>query len=563
MNIPQKLLIIFFLNLFATSGYCQQPGVSAIATAHPLATQAGEKILRLEGNAFDATIAVASTLAVVEPYSSGLGGGGFFLLHDVNGQNVMLDARETAPAKAHRDMYLDKNGEVDSSLSMEGPLSAGIPGTPAALVYLAKNHGTLPLSVTLAPAIQYARKGFKVTERYRRWAKFRLKLLQRYKYSAQIFLYNNDVPPLGYKIKQPQLAKTLEAIIKTNGKSFYQGETAKQMVNAVRNAGGIWQLSDLKNYQLKKRKPITGTFGGMQITTAAPPSSGGIVLMSMLNILSGYNIDKATPVQQKHLIIESMRRAYRDRAIYMGDPDFVKIPASRLLSKNYSSQLRSSINPKKATPSNTLPGVKTKDSSHHTTHFSVLDKQGNRVAATLTINYPFGSGLVAGDSGVLLNDEMDDFSAKPGVPNAYGLVGAEANAIESGKRPLSSMTPTFLETDNHVAILGTPGGSRIITMVLLAALDFKAGNKPDSWVNLPRYHHQYLPDTVYYEPDAMTNDEVKQLTRMGHQLKKLQSPYGDAYARYGNMQAIMWDKKQNKVYAASDPRGEGSVSVFK
>lgn len=560
----QKTLTIFFvfaLIFFAAEGYCQQPAASAIATAHPLATQAGEKILRSGGNAFDAAITVASTLAVVEPYSSGLGGGGFFLLHDTDGNNIMLDARETAPAKAHRDMYLDKNGDVNSALSMEGPLSAGIPGTPAALVYLAENYGALPLSVTLSPAIQYAKNGFKVTERYQRWAKFRLKLLQRYKSSAQIFLYDNKVPPLGYVIKQSQLAKTLAAIVKTNGKSFYQGKTAKQMVDAVRNAGGIWQLSDLNNYQLRKRKPITGVFGGMRITTAAPPSSGGIVLMTMLNILSGYDLDRMQPVQQKHLIIEAMRRAYRDRAIYMGDPEFVNIPVSRLLSKDYSNQLRSSINQKKATPSNTLPGIKAKDSSHHTTHFSIMDKQGNRVAATLTINYPFGSGLVAGDSGVLLNDEMDDFSAKPGVPNAYGLVGAEANAIEPGKRPLSSMTPTFLETTDRVAILGTPGGSRIITMVLLAALDFKAGNTPDSWVSLPRYHHQYLPDMVFHEPDAISNTEAEKLTGMGHKLKKLQSPYGDAHARYGNMQAIMWDKKQNKVFAASDPRGEGSASV--
>ena len=470
-QISLTLLVAFFLSLVSEIGYSQQPDSSAIATAHPIATQSGSEILDLGGNAFDAAIAIASTLAVVEPYSSGLGGGGFFLLHEANGNNIMLDARETAPAKATRTMFLDKNGDMDSTLSMEGALSAGIPGTPAALVHLSKVYGKLPLSTVLAPAIRYANNGFKVTERYRRWSTFRLTLLQRYKSSAQIFLHNNEVPPLGYVIKQPQLAKTLEEIARTDGKSFYHGETAKQMVKAVSQAGGMWQLSDLKNYQLKERKPITGTFGDMQITTAAPPSSGGVVLVNMLNILSGYNLEKLDSVQQKHLIIESMRRAYRDRAIYMGDPDFVTIPTSRLLSKDYANGLRFGIDRKKATPSNTLPGIKTKDSSHHTTHFSIIDTQGNRVAATLTINYPFGSGLVAGDSGVLLNDEMDDFSAKPGVPNAYGLVGAEANAIEPGKRPLSSMTPTFLETDDRVAILGTPGGSRIITMVLLAALD--------------------------------------------------------------------------------------------
>ena len=562
----QKLLALFFgfiLSITVEIGYSQSLGASAIASAHPLATQAGNKILDSGGNAFDAAIAIASTLAVVEPYSSGLGGGGFFLLHEANGNDIMLDARETAPARSTRTMFLDKNGDVDSALSMSGPLSAGIPGTPAALVHLAKKYGTLPLATVLGPAITHAKNGFNVTDRYRRWAKFRLSLLQRYPASARIFLYNNEVPPHGHLIKQPQLATTLEAIAKTGGDSFYRGETARQMVKAVSDAGGIWQLSDLHNYKLKERQPIIGQFGDIKITTAAPPSSGGIVLVNMLNILAGYDLEKMKPAQQKHLTIEAMRRAYRDRAIYMGDPDFVSIPTSQLLSQDYADQLRASINLNKATPSDTLPGIKIKDSSHHTTHFSIIDKLGNRVSATLTINYPFGSGMVAGNSGVLLNDEMDDFSAKPGIPNAYGLVGAEANAIEPGKRPLSSMTPTFLETDDRIAILGTPGGSRIITMVLLATLDFNAGNKPASWVGLPRYHHQYLPDMVFYEPDAISNTEAKKLTGMGHKLKKLQSPYGDAQARYGNMQAIMWNKKQNSIYAASDPRGEGSATTSK
>ena len=561
-TIKNTLIYLLILVVYLPFSHAGTPPQSAIASAHPLATAAGKSVLLQGGNAFDAAIAVASTLAVVEPYSSGLGGGGFLLLQKAGMEAVMLDARESAPAKAHRDMYLDKDGNVKTELSMTGATSAGIPGTPAALVYLAEKFGRLPLTQSLAPAIRHAREGFEVTDRYRHWANFRLDLLRQFPESSRIFLDKNNVPEPGHLIKQPELALTLEKIAATGKKDFYSGATARKMLAAIQAAGGIWTQSDLDNYKVIERKPVTGNYHGIRVTSASPPSSGGIVLISMLNILSGFDLEQMDSVTHKHLLIESMRRAYHDRTIYPGDPDFTDIPVERLLSAEYATKLRNNIDRTKATPDFSSRNTSPREESFHTTHFSILDQEGNRVAATLTINYPFGSGMVAGDTGVLLNDEMDDFSAKPGVPNAYGLVGAEANAIEPGKRPLSSMTPTFLETDDRLAILGTPGGSRIITMVLLATLDFAKGHLPESWVSLPRFHHQYLPDSVFYEHDALKEHEVKKLTSMGHRLNRLSSPYGDNDARYGNMQAIMWDKTTNKVYAASDPRGEGKPEVF-
>ncbi len=531
------------------------PDAVAVASAHPLATEAGMAILARGGNAFDAAVAVTAALAVVEPYSSGLGGGGFWLLHRAeDGREVMLDGREIAPAAAHRDMYLNERGEVIPGASMDGPLSAGIPGVPAALVHLAEQYGRLPLGESLAPAIAYAREGFEVDEYYRRLARFRLPVLQRWPEGARLFLHRGEVPPVGHVIRQPELAQTLQALAERGRAGFYQGEVARRLVDGVRRAGGIWTLQDLRDYRVKEREPIRGSYRGLRITSAAPPSSGGIALVEMLNILAGYPLDELGEVDRHHLIVEAMRRAYRDRAVYLGDADFVTVPVARLTHPFYAAGLRAGIRMDRATPSAQLPGIETAPGGFHTTHFSILDTEGNRVAATVTINYPFGSGFVVPGTGVLLNDEMDDFSAKPGSPNAYGLVGAEANAIAPGKRPLSSMSPTFVETDDAVAILGTPGGSRIISMVLLGILDFAAGNGPQSWVSRGRFHHQYLPDVIQYEQGALSEAVIEGLRTRGHKLK----PVG---WRYGNMQAILWDKRRGVVSAASDPRGVGAARV--
>lgn len=552
--------LIFFISCASqqkspSSNLATSPPADAVASAHPLATTAGMEILAQGGNAFDAAVAVTAALAVVEPYSSGLGGGGFWLIHRADdGFQTMIDGREKTPSAGFKDMYLDKDGNIIPGMSMDGPLSAGIPGVPAAIAHLAKKYGKLPLSKSLALAIQYAKDGFAVDDYYRRLAGFRKNTIKQWPDGKALFLKDGDVPPNGHIIKQPDLGKTLEVLAKQGRDGFYKGTIARQLVRGVTSAGGIWTLEDLDNYKIVERKPIVGNYRGVKITSAAPPSSGGIALMQMLNILSNYPINEMNSGNRKHLIVEAMRRAYRDRAIYLGDPDFVKVPAEKLLSQEYAAGLRASIRLDKATASASLPGIESKEESFHTTHFSVLDSEGNRVSATVTINYPFGSGFVAPGTGVLLNDEMDDFSAKPGVPNAYGLVGAEANAIAANKRPLSSMTPTFLESDNALAILGTPGGSRIITMVLLGSLDFMAGNTPDSWVALPRFHHQYLPDKIQFEKDALSESDQKILSDMGHKLKKLSGTYG-------NMQGIMWNKKTNIVSAASDPRGVGEAKT--
>jgi len=554
-----RLLIgAFLLSAFwvtAVAARDATPPQPAISSAHPLATRAGMEVLGAGGNAFDAAVAVSAALAVVEPYSSGLGGGGFWLLHrSRDGFEVVVDGRERAPLAATRNMYLDSAGEVIPDLSVNGALAAGIPGEPAALVHIAERYGRLPLQRSLLPAVRLARDGFEVDEHYRRLAGLRLVAMQDDPETARIFLDTDEVPDIGERILQPGLADTLEALARAGHDGFYRGTVAKRLGEGVRAAGGIWTAQDLEQYRVVEREPVRGEYQGMQVVSVPPPSSGGVVLLSMLNILSGFPLDEYDTVTRTHLIIESMRRAYRDRAEYLGDSDFVPVPVARLLGQAHADTMRASINKAKATPSASLGGYATDPGGQDTTHLSILDSDGNRVAATLSINYPFGACIVPPGTGVLLNNEMDDFSIKPGVPNLYGLVGAEANAIAPGKRPLSSMTPVFAEDDSGVAILGTPGGSRIITMVLLGVLDLSAGNPPASWVSLPRYHHQFLPDVVQYEPGALGEGLSEALAARGHTLQPLDSPYG-------NMQAIYWDRNSGRVFAASDPRGGGESRV--
>ena len=551
---PRIYTALLYLALGINISVASQPPQAAIATAHPVATEAGLEIMAAGGNAFDAAVAVSATLAVVEPYSSGIGGGGFWLLHrEADGRQVMIDGREKAPLAASRTMYQDAKGNVVPGLSVDGALAAGIPGEPAALVHIARTYGRLPLSRSLAPAIRAARNGFQVTPHYQRMAQFRLKVLQASPAAAEVFLLHNEVPPLGHHIKQPDLANTLQALANQGRAGFYQGKVAKQLLAGVKSAGGIWTVQDFKQYEVVERTPVIGQYRGNRIVSAPPPSSGGVALVTMLNILERYRLKHLTALQRQQVIVEAMRRAYRDRAEYLGDPDFVDVPVKQLIDKNHAAQWQRSISLKQATPSKTLGRATDTSGGNHTTHFSILDKAGNRVAATLSINYPFGSGFMPPGTGVLLNDEMDDFSAKPGVPNVYGLVGAEANAIAPGKRMLSSMSPTFIESKQGIAILGTPGGSRIITMVLLAGLGYTEGLGADAMVSLPRYHHQYLPDKIFYEPEAISDKQRVHLQSMGHELKALQQPYG-------NMQVVIWDKQANTVSAASDPRGEGKAS---
>lgn len=529
----------------------------AVASAHPLATEAGLEILAQGGNAFDAAVAVSAALAVVEPSGSGLGGGGFWLLHrESDGQQLMIDGRETAPQASHRDMYLDKAGNPVRGLSLNGPLAAGIPGEPAALDYLSNNYGKLSLAAALAPAIRYAEQGFPLDENLRGKLKRRLSAMKEYPAAADIFLRNGKLPAANTVIYQPDLAWTLKQLAANGRDGFYKGAVAKKLVAGTREAGGIWTLNDLEKYQLAIRKPVVGRYKDYRVISAAPPSSGGVVMVEIFSMLDKIGLPSDS-AKRKHLIVEAMRRAYRDRAEYMGDPDYVTVPVAKLISDDYTSELAKSINPNVATKSSDLrPVVAEPYTGTDTTHFSVMDQHGNRVSATLSINLMFGSGFIPPGTGVLLNDEMDDFSKKPGVPNAYGLVGAEANAIAPGKRPLSSMSPTFVESEQRIAVVGTPGGSRIISMVMLAALDFMEGGDAASMVAVPRFHHQYLPDAITLEPNAISAADQKALKKMGHQLKSRSSTYGNMHVVVAEKQANHW-----AVSAASDPRGIGAAKV--
>ncbi len=557
MTTLRTVISLFILFTFLNSQTVQADGrQAAIASAHPLATYAGFEILQQGGNAFDAAVAVSAALAVVEPAGSGLGGGGFWLLHRASdGFEIMLDGREKAPSAAYKDMFLDSRGEMVNGLSKNGVLSAGIPGMPAAIVHLSEKYGRLPLAKSLQPAIRYAELGFVVGERHRKLLEFRQAVLQKNAEASRIFLDEQQVPKKKSALRQTDLANTLRQMARFGRDGFYAGKVASHLIQGVRKAGGIWTKQDLKNYQVVERKPMRGEYKGVKITSAALPSSGGIVLIEALNILAGYPLEQFDEITRKHIITEAMRRAYHDRALYLGDSDFVDVPVTMLLDKNYAAGLRSGIRLDKATSSGHLSGtIQQTTGGRNTTHFSIIDKEGNKVAATLSVNFPFGSGFVAEGTGVLLNDEMDDFVSKTGEMNGYGLVGGTANAIEPNKRMLSSMSPTFIEDESRVAVLGTPGGSRIISMVLLAVLDFAEGRGPESWVWKPRFHHQYIPDLIQYEKGGMTNEEIEGLARLGHTLKEIKY-------RYGNMQGVQLNKKTQQLTATSDPRGEGLALV--
>ncbi len=548
-----RLAILFFGLWFICTppSRAGQGAQAAVVSAHPLATEAGAGVLAAGGNAFDAAVAVSAALAVVEPYASGLGGGGYWLRHRArDGKQVFLDGRETAPLGASRDMYV----KSIPGASIKGALSAAIPGLPAGLAHLAAHYGRWPLKRSLAPAIGLARGGFAVTPRYREMAKLRLNALRASPAATTVFLSGGEPPPVGHRIMQPDVARLLVGLGERGTAAFYTGEFAARLVQGIRAEGGIWSRGDLAGYRVVEREPIRTDYHGIRIVTAPPPSSGGIVLAEALNILEGYDLDRFDSPTRKHMIVEALRRAYQDRAEHLGDPDFVAVPLERLLSKGYARARGRGIDLGKATPSHGLAS-KPASGSGNTTHFSITDCGGNRVAATLSINDWFGSGYMVPGTGVLLNNEMDDFSVSPGVPNLYGLVGGEANAIAPRKRPLSSMTPTFLEDRDRLAIVGTPGGSRIISMVLLAVLDFAAGRPISTWVARPRFHHQYLPDRIEYEPFALTPNEQAGLRRRGHALTPLTR-------RYGNMQAIIVDSTTHTVHAASDPRGEGAARVL-
>ncbi|MFC1688077.1 gamma-glutamyltransferase, partial [Pseudomonadota bacterium] len=432
----------------------------------------------------------------------------------------------------------------------------GIPGEIAGLEHLAVHYGKLPLSVSLQPAIRIAREGFEVDKKFNALMKWRIDIIKRWPAASEAYLADGEMPPIGHVIKLPDLAWVLEQVAERGAEGFYAGPVAERMVKGVRDAGGIWTMEDLAAYKVKERDPIRTSYGDYELVTAPPPSSGGVALAEILNIIEPYNINELDPVLRTHLIAEAMRRAYRDRAIYLGDPDFVNVPVAMLTSQYYADGLRASIRPDRATPSSMLAGNDQLPDGTDTTHFSIIDNEGNMVAATLTVNLPFGSGFMPPGTGLLVNNEMDDFSAKKGVPNAYGLIGFTANEIQPYKRPLSSMSPTFMIGSDKRAVIGTPGGSRIITMVLLGILDFMKGNQPESWVSLPRFHHQYVPDKISAEPDAFSPEVIEGLQAMGHEVEVRSSTWG-------NMHGAMWNLETGEVSAGSDPRWPSGRAIVR
>ena len=546
-------LLVPVLLLWVAAGIAQTPNRAAVASAHPLTSEAGIEVLGQGGNAFDAAVAVSAALGVVEPYGSGLGGGGFFLLHRAaDGAQVMIDGREVAPGAAREDMYLDEAGDPIPGASRNGPLAAGIPGLPAALVHLAENYGRLSLAESLEPAIRYAEEGFPAYEEFvRRLARRAPSMSEA---AREVFAPGGEVPVAGDLFKQPQLAATMRTLAREGHDGFYKGALARMLVDGVQHEGGIWSAEDLLNYRVEEREPLVGSYHDVTITTAPPPSAGGVALINMFNMLAGYDLASVDRVTRTHLLTEIMRRAYRDRGPYLGDPDFVDIPLERLTHPYYAAGQRTSLRIDRATPSDSLPGIQPAGSGGgpQTSHFSVLDLEGNMVAATQTINFGFGSGFMAHGTGVLLNNEMDDFSMKPGQPNGYQLLSAEANSIQPGKRMLSSMTPTILRTEDGAALLGSPGGSQIITIVFLASLAWTEGADAKTMASNPRFHHQYFPDRLMYEPAALTAEEEEAMQGLGHNLARSRQLRGN-----GNLQIVTWDRRSGAVDAASDPRVVG------
>jgi gamma-glutamyltranspeptidase/glutathione hydrolase len=528
-----------------------KPQQAAIASAHADATDAGLEVLAAGGNAFDAAVAVSATLGLVEPESSGLGGGALILLYlAADDRFVFIDARERAPLAATRDMYLDAKGEPVRNLTVNGALAAAIPGLPAGLVHLSKNYGRIGIERAFEPASRLARKGWRFGDKNRTMLGFRKEVLRADKAAAALFLRSGEMPASGTVMKNPDYARTLDVIARGRDGGFYRGTFARKLVAGVRAAGGNWAVEDLAQYRVVEREPIRFSYRGYDFVTAPPPSSGGAALAQIFHVLSGYDLADMARVDRVHLLVEAMRRAYRDRAIYLGDPDFVRVPLDVITSPVYAAGLRASINTGRATPSDLLPGINAPTESADTTHFSIVDGDGNMVAMTQTVNLPYGNAVVVPGTGFLLNNEMDDFSVKPGVPNAFGLVGEDANAIAPGKRPLSSMTPTFLIGPERMAAIGTPGGSRIITMVLLGLLDLMDGDAAQEVVSAPRYHHQYLPDAISTEPGAFAPDEIEALRARGHAVTPGERPWG-------NMQVVIWDRRSGATQAGSDPRWKG------
>lgn len=578
ISISKQILIIMVYSITGINmtyaknlGTMYQP-VSAkngmVSSQESIATEVGLKILKQGGNAVDAAVSVGFALAVTYPQAGNLGGGGFMMIHLAKeNKNIALDYREMAPAAASRDMFLDDKGNVDNQKARFSHLSSGVPGTVAGMLYALDKYGTMNVEQVIAPALELAEAGLIVSENFSKALKSASQRMKKTESTRKTFYADHGNSPLtGDNFKQADLAKTLKIISQQGTEGFYKGEIAQLISSDSIKHGGIITLNDLAHYKVIERQPIHGTYHGFDIFSMPPPSSGGVHLIQMLNILEGWNLQKsgvASTLTINHMA-EAMKRAYADRSVHLGDPDFFDVPVKQLTSKHYADDLRKQINNRKFTPSSEIhPGKLPPYESEQTTHYSVVDKEGNAVANTYTLNATFGNARVAEGTGFIMNNEMDDFSAKPGTANMYGLIGGTANAIEPGKRPLSSMTPTLVLKDNEIfMVTGSPGGSRIINAVLqiiINVIDHKM-NVADATV-APRFHHQWYPESLLME-DGFNSDTIAQLRAIGYSIDTPES-HGNLYTPTGRhlgfLQSIV--KKDGVLTGAADPRKLGSLAL--
>jgi gamma-glutamyltranspeptidase/glutathione hydrolase len=552
----------------ADSPVCARHGI--VASSDELASKVGVEILKRGGNAVDAAVAVGLALAVTWPGAGNIGGGGFMLIRKADGSTTAIDYRERAPGKAHRRIFLDQKGNVTPGVSVTGHRAVGVPGTVAGLALALEKYGTMKWRDVIEPARRLAAEGYVFTNfnKVGRTDQV-IKLLEQFPESRRIFLRDGKYYQAGETFKQPELAETLKRLQERGPREFYEGRTAQLIAEEMHANGGLITLDDLKAYEAKERHPVRGTYRGYEIITMPPPSSGGIVLIEMLNILEHYDLGGMghNSAEKYHLLIEAMRRAFADRAEFLGDPDFVNVPVAGLISKRYAGELVKSIDVSRATPSGEVrSGRPTKYESPQTTHYSVVDALGNAVSNTVTLNGAYGSGVTVHGAGFLLNNEMDDFAAKPGSANKFGLIQGEANAIAPGKRPVSSTTPTIVLKDGKLfLVLGTPGGPTITTQILQVLINvIDHGMNIQQAVNAPRIHHQWLPDVVQYEPYGMAQDVMNALIRKGHRLQ-LKDDYLEELrsirGAIGDVEGVMIEPETGMRLGASDPRNSNARAV--
>ncbi|WP_145578461.1 gamma-glutamyltransferase [Yersinia alsatica] len=578
-----KPLAILALLVSGTLHAASTPAVEAkngmVVTSQYLASQVGTDILKMGGNAVDAAVAVGYAQAVVNPCCGNIGGGGFMTIHLADGTDTFINFRETAPAAASADMYLDKEGKVTKDASLYGYLAAGVPGTVLGMDSAQQKYGKLTRQQVMAPAIKLAREGFILTRADTDILDTTVKRFRQDPESARIFLrQNGEALQPGDRLIQADLAETLTAISEKGPDAFYQGKIPQAVEAAAKKGGGILTAADFANYKITETAPITCSYRGYKFVSSPPPSSGGVTLCETLNVLEGYDLKSMgfNSAAYIHTLTEAMRHAYMDRNTFLGDPEFVKNPIDRLLSKSYAADIRKQIVANKATPSvEVQPGMQPHEKPE-TTHYSIVDDEGNAVSTTYTVNGRFGAVVIAPGTGFFLNDEMDDFTVKVGEQNMYGLVQGATNSIAPGKRPLSSMSPTLVTKDGKTfMVLGSPGGSRIITITLQTALNvIDHGMAPQEAVDAPRIHHQWLPDEVYYEQRGVSADSLNLLKTMGYKMVE-QNPWGAAElilvglagvegvspANSGNDSAVSGKVREGYLYGANDVRRPAGAAI--